>query len=80
MKTVQVRFVGGPLDGTQREEKLPAHWARLRIEKRTAETVHIYCGEIPPNNFGEAVLRYVGSRAEGGTYSNWHQDKRKPRV
>lgn len=58
MKTIDVSFSGGPLDGKARRELIPEHWKFLRIEHQLRDRVHVYFGAVPDDT--GATLEYLG--------------------
>lgn len=59
MPKITVTFSGGPLDGMQRTETVPEHWAVLRLEKQIQNRLYVYYGDIDQQR-RQSALQYQG--------------------
>ena len=61
---IKLHFLGGPLDGTDRLQQIPADWGVIRYEhmpRTDAKSKHVYSGLRKPED-REVRLRYVGAQ------------------
>lgn len=63
---IKLNFAGGPLDGSERRQRIPADWAVIRYEHRPrvdAAIRHVYSGQRQPGD-RQVQLQYIGAQPD----------------